>query len=179
MRVLIIGGGVAGLALAAMLARQGREPVVVERASSCEESGYGIALCPFGSAVLHGIGAYPAFAAASAELRTYEIAGRRGGVIRSVDFARLMSPYGPTVTTGLPPRPRGSVPQPRCAPPPPSATNCPGRTPASFRWHSTTTRNARPGRPALTSATPAVWPARCSCKATRSAGAATWPPATC
>jgi 2-polyprenyl-6-methoxyphenol hydroxylase-like FAD-dependent oxidoreductase len=65
MRVLIVGGGVAGLALAAMLARQGREPVVVERAGSYRDSGYGIALYPFGSAVLHGIGAYPGFAAAS------------------------------------------------------------------------------------------------------------------
>jgi FAD-dependent urate hydroxylase len=92
MRVLIVGGGVAGLALAAMLARQSREPVLVERASSYEESGHAIALYPFGSAVLHGIGAYPAFTAASAELRTYEIAARRGSVIRSVDFARLMAP---------------------------------------------------------------------------------------
>jgi 2-polyprenyl-6-methoxyphenol hydroxylase-like FAD-dependent oxidoreductase len=56
--VLITGGGVAGLALAAMLARQGREPVVVEKASSYRDSGYGISLYPFGSAVLHGIGAY-------------------------------------------------------------------------------------------------------------------------
>lgn len=31
MRVLIVGGGVAGLALAAKLARQGREPLVVEK----------------------------------------------------------------------------------------------------------------------------------------------------
>lgn len=70
MRVLIIGGGVAGLTLAAKLARQDREPVVVERARSYRESGYAIALYPIGSAVLHGIGAYPGFAAASAEPKT-------------------------------------------------------------------------------------------------------------
>lgn len=66
MRVLIV----AGLALAAMLARQGREPVVAEKADSYRDSGYGISLYPFGSAVLHGIGVYPGFAAASAELKT-------------------------------------------------------------------------------------------------------------
>ncbi len=76
MRVLIVGGGVAGLALAAKLACQGREPVVVERADTYRESGYGISLYPFGSAVPHGIGAYPGFAAASVELKTYEIADR-------------------------------------------------------------------------------------------------------
>ena len=95
-------------------------------ASQTAASGYGIALYPFGSAVLHGIGAYPGFAAASAELKTYEIAGRRG-VIRSVDFARLMAGYGPTYLTAR-------VPQPRSAPPPPWPTSCPGLTPASSRW---------------------------------------------
>lgn len=99
MRVLIVGGGVAGLALAAMLASQGREPVVVERSESYRDSGYGIALYPFGSAVLHGIGVYPGFAAASVELKTYEIADRHGGLIRSIDFARLTAAYGPTYMT--------------------------------------------------------------------------------
>jgi FAD-dependent urate hydroxylase len=99
MRVLIVGGGIAGLTLAGKLARQGREPVVAEEAGSYRESGYAIALYPFGSAVLHGIGAYRDFAAASAELRTYEIADRRGEVIRSLDFARLMASRGPTYIT--------------------------------------------------------------------------------
>jgi len=99
MRVLIVGGGVAGLALAAMLARQGREPVVAERVGSYADSGYGISLYPFGSAVLHGLGAYPGFAAESVELKTYQIADRHGGIIRSIDFARLMAGYGPTYMT--------------------------------------------------------------------------------
>jgi FAD-dependent urate hydroxylase len=97
MRVLIVGGGIVGLTLAAKLARQGREPVVVEKAGSYRESGYAISLYPFGSAVLHGIGAYRDFAAASAALETYEIADRSGTVIRALDFARLMAGYGPHV----------------------------------------------------------------------------------
>jgi hypothetical protein len=54
----------------------------VEKARSYRESGYAIALYPIGSAVLHGIGAYPGFATPSAELKTYEIADRHGSVIR-------------------------------------------------------------------------------------------------
>jgi len=41
--VLIVGGGIAGLALAGFLAQQGREPTVVERAS-WRRTGYGIGL---------------------------------------------------------------------------------------------------------------------------------------
>ena len=52
MRVLIVGGGVAGLALAAELARQGREPLVLERAASHGEHGFSVSRYPYGSAVL-------------------------------------------------------------------------------------------------------------------------------
>ena len=97
--MLIVGGGIAGLTLAAKLARQGHELVVAERADSYRDSGYAISLYPFGSAVLHGIGVYRDFVAASAELKTYEIADRSGGVIRSLDFARLMAGHGPTYMT--------------------------------------------------------------------------------
>jgi len=64
---------------------------------SYRESGYGISLYPFGSAVLHGIGAYPGFAAASAELKTCEIVGRHGDVIGSIDFALLRAAGGDSV----------------------------------------------------------------------------------
>ncbi|MGD9736237.1 MAG: FAD-dependent oxidoreductase [Solirubrobacterales bacterium] len=99
MRVLIIGGGVAGLALAAKLARQGREPVVVEKAPEYGEHGYSLALYPFGSAVLHGIGAYDDFVAAGTEMATYELADHSGEVIQSIDFDELLAAYGPSYCT--------------------------------------------------------------------------------
>lgn len=54
--VLIVGGGLAGLALGNYLARQGREPLIVEQASEWRESGYGIGLWEDGLAVLDELG---------------------------------------------------------------------------------------------------------------------------
>ncbi len=61
MRVLVVGGGIAGLTLAAKLRQQGREPVVIERSAEYSDIGYGIGLYPLGSCVLHGLGAYDEF----------------------------------------------------------------------------------------------------------------------
>jgi len=50
--ILIVGGGIAGLALASSLKRQGREPTVVEQAPQWRDQGYGIGLWAEGVAVL-------------------------------------------------------------------------------------------------------------------------------
>jgi len=51
--ILIVGGGLAGLTLAAYLSRQGREPTIVEQAPEWRDSGYGIGLWSDGLAVLN------------------------------------------------------------------------------------------------------------------------------
>ncbi len=54
--VLIVGGGIAGLALADYLRRQGRTPTVVEQAPGWRDGGYGIGLWEDGLAVLRDLG---------------------------------------------------------------------------------------------------------------------------
>lgn len=49
MKLLIVGGGVAGLTLAAKLRHKGREPVVVEKRPEYGDNGFGTRLYPLGS----------------------------------------------------------------------------------------------------------------------------------
>ena len=98
MRVLIVGGGLAGLTLAAKLRRQGRHPVVIEKADRYGDAGYGIGLYPLGSCVLHGLGAYAEFAARGVEARRYEIADRTGAIMQHLDLSLLTDNAGPMMT---------------------------------------------------------------------------------
>ena len=99
MRVLIVGGGVAGLTLAAKLRQQGREPVVVEQAEEYGEHGYSLGLYPFGSSVLHGLGAHGELAERGMEMRTYELADHTGGVISTADLSEALAEFGPSYVT--------------------------------------------------------------------------------
>lgn len=99
MRVLIVGAGVAGLTLAARLAQQDREIVLVERAAEPQE-GYAIGLYPFGSCVLHGIGAHDDFMAAGHPVGTYALADGAGRPLQTMDMKVLTEGIGPMVMLG-------------------------------------------------------------------------------
>ncbi|MDO5712724.1 MAG: NAD(P)/FAD-dependent oxidoreductase [Micrococcales bacterium] len=94
MRVLIVGAGVAGLTLAALLEQQGRVPVIVERASSIED-GYALGLYPLGSSVLHGLGAYPRLVERSVPAARYVATNLSGRVLQSVNMSVLTDAVGP------------------------------------------------------------------------------------
>jgi 2-polyprenyl-6-methoxyphenol hydroxylase-like FAD-dependent oxidoreductase len=101
MRILIVGAGVAGLTLAALLRRQGTTAVVVDRRGPGDDLGYALALWPHGTRVFHGLGIHDAFVARSEPMRRYVACGARGQVLTASPIPAGISAYG---HVGLVPR---------------------------------------------------------------------------
>lgn len=94
MRILIVGGGVAGLTLAALLRQRGDEPTVVERAEEYGRAGYLISLWPMGNRVLRGLGLYGGFQEVSVPLKVHVLRDGSGKLIRASDVGARMDRYG-------------------------------------------------------------------------------------
>jgi 2-polyprenyl-6-methoxyphenol hydroxylase-like FAD-dependent oxidoreductase len=95
--VLIVGGGIAGLATAAGLARAGVPCEVVERAEAWAPVGAGIVLGVNAMAVMRGLGLDEAVVARGARLARGAITDARGRALARTDFSRLELELGPTV----------------------------------------------------------------------------------
>jgi 2-polyprenyl-6-methoxyphenol hydroxylase-like FAD-dependent oxidoreductase len=79
--ILIVGGGLAGFALAGYLARQGRDPVIVEQASDWRATGYGIGLWEDGLAVLDELGCRSAVRERAANPDRFAVRGTGGELL--------------------------------------------------------------------------------------------------
>lgn len=95
MRIIIVGGGIAGLTLAALLRQRGVCPLVIEKAHAWGEVGYSIGLYPLGSRVLHGLGLHERFVEVSAPLRIYRICRGDGATIQEYPLDAVSRKYGP------------------------------------------------------------------------------------
>ncbi|HZD64607.1 MAG TPA: FAD-dependent monooxygenase, partial [Acidimicrobiales bacterium] len=97
--VLIVGGGIAGLATAAALARLGHEAHVLERAPGFAEIGAGIQLAPNATRILHTLGLLDQVAEGAVFPRRLVLADvRSGATLASLDLggafrARYGFPY--------------------------------------------------------------------------------------
>ena len=83
MRILIVGAGVAGLTLAAMLQQKGIQPDIVEDAPEFGHLGYVIILMQAGSRILKGLGVHQDLYEHGVAVSNYDIADTDGNVLRS------------------------------------------------------------------------------------------------
>lgn len=94
MRVLIVGAGIAGLTLAALLRQRGLEPMVVEKRTGNRKAGYMLGLWPLGSRVLKGLGLYDEFEQISIPLKRFSLGNSLGQVLQTYPLEYLDKEYG-------------------------------------------------------------------------------------
>ena len=94
-RVLIAGGGVAGLALAPMLARNGVEVEVAERERAWRPAGTGMYLPGNAARALRALGLEEQVASRAVEIAGQRFYDRHGRLLCEVDVAELWAAVGP------------------------------------------------------------------------------------
>ncbi|SIO31273.1 FAD-dependent oxidoreductase [Halodesulfovibrio marinisediminis] len=94
LRILIVGGGIAGSTLAALLHQHGEYPVVVERGGKNGASGYVLGLYPLGARVLHGLGMYVRYQEISRKMERYILHNSTGKVLKEFSLTEFNDAYG-------------------------------------------------------------------------------------
>lgn len=94
-RTLIIGAGVAGLTLAALMHQRGEFPVVIERAKDFDHLGYMLGLYHLGSRVLHGLDLFEPYLDQSVTMQQYKIRNGTGKLIKGYSLQEINQRFGP------------------------------------------------------------------------------------
>ena len=94
-RVLIVGGGIAGLALAPMLARIGVAVDVIERETAWRPAGTGIYLPGNAARALRALGLEAQVASRAVEIARQRFSDHHGNLLCEVDVAELWAGVGP------------------------------------------------------------------------------------
>ncbi len=94
MKILVVGAGIGGLALAALARQRGVTVTLIERAADFDHAGYMLTLYPIGSRVLHGLGLHGEFVRRSAEFKYYDVHDGHGTLLQRFDLAPLGERFG-------------------------------------------------------------------------------------
>jgi 2-polyprenyl-6-methoxyphenol hydroxylase-like FAD-dependent oxidoreductase len=97
LRVLIVGGGVAGLALGRALRAQGLDPEIIERASSWPASGTGLYIPGNGVRALGALGLADEVLARAVHISHQRILDHTGRRLAEIELDNFWSPVGPCV----------------------------------------------------------------------------------
>lgn len=96
-RILIVGGGIAGLTLATALHQRGFTAELIECSPSWQALGAGIAVQPNGIRILHALGLGPAIEQAGTVIRRWNFCDQQGEILCEVDLERLWGEVGPFI----------------------------------------------------------------------------------
>lgn len=94
-RILIVGGGIAGLTVATALRQRGYAPNLVERSAAWSTIGAGINLPANGVRVLRALGIGDSVERTAAVLRRWDIFDDRGELISGTDVSEFWQEVGP------------------------------------------------------------------------------------
>ena len=98
MKILIVGGGIAGLTLCGLLEQRGFRPTLAERAGGFGDVGYVIVVWPSGSRILKGLGLYELLKERGCAFSDYNISNYRGKIINSYTIDSVVEKYGPIIS---------------------------------------------------------------------------------
>lgn len=102
MRILVVGGGIAGLTLTGLLQQRGFKPTLVEQIPEYGTVGYVIVLWPSGSRILKGLGVYRSLLDVGLQFTTYNVSDERGQMLHSYSVQNVTEKYGPMLSTYRP-----------------------------------------------------------------------------
>ena len=98
MKILIVGGGVAGLTLCGLLEQRGFRPTLIERASEFSDVGYVIVVWPSGSRILKGLGLYESLQQRGCAFTKYNISNSKGKIINNYCIDPVVEKYGSIIS---------------------------------------------------------------------------------
>ena len=98
MKILISGGGMGGIMLAALLEQRGIGCEIVERASDWNSQGYSLGVWSNTRTLFAELGMAAEFDSAGVRMRTYDLFDTTGRPLRSVRFDRFYERYGMAYT---------------------------------------------------------------------------------